>query len=475
MSTAPKSNGWVTVAIALPIILFVFVLILILVLLRRRVQKRAQQLEDGAVWERGPLIMVNQTTVVHRGPRWTLPRNPTLRVPFLSWGGRPPPENPVMDAATSSIGSPKERFILIHHDRSTASTTDSHNDNPDASGSSYRIPQSPPRPDSKEASDEYESSLGHDVATAVPSLAVRIPQWPTWLPRWPSPSVSRNASSSQGHSTSAKSDDPYPQLKLQPPRVVRLEPSFLREYRPLNKHAHTESTTSLIPSDAPPGVSEPPTPSSTPPPTAAPLPPPLAHARHDSNPGPSTPPSRTPSVPSSLLAGRRPSAAPSHSSSVARFPRFDGGTDSQSSSEPLSRTSTAPSEFADAGRLPNPFASSASPWRTVLAVVGEAGSESAEGQSAVTGGVDMGVNRGQVLPVTPGSPLPRVRSQRAFRETPLYLEQPPEERPASEAAMRGHGRWPSSATGTLSSKPSQSSSAVLSSNPSYATDGSART
>jgi len=472
MSTAPKSNGWMTVAIALPIIVFVSVLILILVLLRRRVQKRAQQLEDGAVWERGPLIMVNQTTIVHKDPRWSLPRKPTLRVPFLSWGDRPPPKNPVVDAATSPIGSPKERFVIIHHDRSTASTADSHNDEPDASGSSYRIPQSPPRPDSKEASDGYQSSLGHDVVTAAPSLAVRIPQWPTWLPRWSSPSLSRNTSSSQGHSTSAKSDDPYPQLKLQPPRVVRLEPSFLREYRPLNRHAHTESTTSLIPSAAPPGVREPPTPSSTPLPTADTLPPHLAHARHDSNPGPSTPPSRTPSVPSSLLAGRRPSAAPSHSSSVARFPRFDGGTDSQSSSEPLSRTSTAQSEFADAGRLPNPFASSASPWRAVLAVVGEAGSESAEGQN---GSVGVGADGGQNMPVTPGSPLPRVRSQRAAEAMPLYLEQPPEERPTSKAAMRGHGQWPSSATGTLSSKPSQSSSAVLSSNPSYATDGSART
>ncbi|TFY69993.1 hypothetical protein EVJ58_g72 [Rhodofomes roseus] len=286
--SSSTSTGWVTVAIALPIIVFVALLILVLVLIRRRVQKRTQQLEDGAIWERGPLIM---------------------------------PERPVTDVATSRSQNSDESYISIRFERSeTDNNPGLRSDKPDTSDPNCQSPQSPDSR-SKEASDEYMSSVGHDAASAIPHLAVRIPQWPAWLPRWPSPVPSRKASSSQGHSASTRSHEPFPDLKLQPPRIVRLEPSFLHEYRPLNRHAHNESTASLIPSAAPPGTSEPPTPVLTPPPAASP-----PHVRHGSISRPNTPPSRTPSVPSSLLAGgRRPSAATSVSSSaVARFPQFDG-------------------------------------------------------------------------------------------------------------------------------------------------------
>ncbi|KZT72392.1 hypothetical protein DAEQUDRAFT_763106 [Daedalea quercina L-15889] len=476
MTTAPKTSGWVTVAIALPIIAFVAIVILILVFIRRRLQKRAQQLEDGAVWERGPLIMVNQTTVVHKDTRWSLPRKPTLRVPFLSWNSPQQQERPAVDATPLSTRSSEEgSYISIRYERATNdSTPDPRSPEPDTSSSSYHTPQSSPS-GPKEGPDD-SSSLGHDVVSATPRLAVRIPQWPAWIPRWPSPSLSRKESSSQGHSASSRSDEPYPHLKLQPPRIVRLEPSFLREYRSGNAHVHTESTTSLIPSAAPPGTRDAPTPIPTPPPASIPSPPPWVLAYHDSNTGPNPPPpSRTPSVPASLLAGsRRPSVAPSPSSSmIARFPRFEG--DGQRTAESLSRTSTAPSEFADGGRLPNPFASSASPWRTVLTAVGEVSTaEPGEERAAGRSGVGVGADGGQASrPTTPGSPLPRVRSQRAFHAMPLCLEPTPEERPASTAAFHVHMR---SAMGTLSSKPSHSgSAAMLSPNPSYSTGGSART
>ncbi|KAH9833594.1 uncharacterized protein C8Q71DRAFT_860376 [Rhodofomes roseus] len=462
--SSSTSTGWVTVAIALPIIVFVALLILVLVLIRRRVQKRTQQLEDGAIWERGPLIMVSQTTVVHKDARWSLPRKPTLRVPFLSRNDRPQPERPVTDVAISRSQNSDESYISIRFERSeTDNNPGLRSDKPDTSDPNCQSPQSPDSR-SKEASDEYMSSVGHDAASAIPHLAVRIPQWPAWLPRWPSPVPSRKASSSQGHSASTRSHEPFPDLKLQPPRIVRLEPSFLHEYRPLNRHAHNESTASLIPSAAPPGTSEPPTPVLTPPPAASP-----PHVRHGSISRPNTPPSRTPSVPSSLLAGgRRPSAATSVSSSaVARFPQFDGDrADAQTPSGSVSRTSTAASEFAEVGRLPNPFTSSASPWRGVLAAVGEVGNESAEGHSVASAGADPG----RSALVTPGSPLPRVRSQHAFHAMPLYYDQLPEERPTSTMALP-HGRSPSSATSaaTLSSKPSNGGSAMLSPHPSYST------
>lgn len=331
------------------------------------------------------------------------------------------------------------------------------------------MPQSPDADDNG-SPDEYMSNLTHDTEGAVPRLAVRIPQWPAWLPRWPSPAISRKGSSSLGHSPSTKSDEPYPHLRFQPPRVVRLEPSFLREYRPLNAHAHSDSLTSLVASAAPPGTSDA---------TSAPVSPPVS-AQAYIQPGstPSAPPARIAGVPGTLRSGSGPPSlapTPSVSSSiVARFPGFDG--DSQpttSGSESLSRTSTAPSEFAENGRLPNPFASSASPWRAVLSVVGEASTgDEADGQAT---GVASAGGAGSSRPTTPGSPLARVRSQHAFRATPMYLEPTPEERPASAAAS-AHGRTLSSTTiPTLSSKPSYSASTILSTpHSSYSVGGAAQ-
>lgn len=471
------STVWVTIAIALPVIALVALLVLCLVLLHRRRRNRAQRLEDGTTWENGPLIMVSQTTIVHTDARWSMLRKPTFRIP-IRWRSSHEAATPELPTRNVASARPSDS-MSSHHECPTNDTnpdSSSRSHDSDTGSSGYHTPHSPPNSGHKESADECMSSSSHGIQRTTPRLAVRIPQWPAWLPHWPSPALSRKDSSSLGHSVSTHSNnDPYPHLTFQPPRVVRLEPSFLREYRPVNTHAHSDSTTSLIASAAPPGTSDATTSASVPPPAPA-QPPPLTHARDDPpDVTPSALPNRIPSIPGSLRPGSRPSSlAPTlsvSSSAVARFPGFDG--DSQpttSGSESLSRTSTVASEFVENGGLPNPFASSASPWRAVLSAVGEAatGEENDVGLAVYSSG---GGNR----LITPGSPLPSLRSQRAFRAMPLHLEPTSaEERPASVAAS-AHGRTLSSATvRTLSSKPSYSASmAMTTSHSSYSPGGSA--
>lgn len=462
-----------TIAIALPVITLVALLALCLVLFRRR-YKRAQRLEDGTIWEHGPLIMVSKTTVVHTDARWRLLRKPTFRVP-RPWRSSHEAATPALGVPTTDVPSARpsdEHSFSIHYECPTTDTnldSSSRQHESDAGSSSYHTSQS--LPDSgHESTDEYMSSSNHDIETVTPRLAVRIPQWPAWLPRWPSPSpeLSRKASSSVEHSVSTHANDAYSHLKFQPPRVVRLEPSFLREYR--LTHAHSDSTAPLIASAAPPGMSD----ATAPAPMRAPAEPsPLTHAREAQlDVTPSVPPNRISSISGSLRPSSGPPSLatnPSVSSSViARFPGFDGDSQPTSSgSESLSRASTAPSEFAEHGRLPNPFASSASPWRTILSAVGEAAISEENDVAPALYNADGGGD-------SPGSPLPSLRSQHAFRAMPLHLEPAAEERPASAAAST-HARTLSSATvPTLSSKPSYSASAAMTTpHSSYSPGGSA--
>ena len=460
------STAWITVAIALPIIIFVAIVALALILLRRHRRKQAQSPENGDFWEHGPLIIVNQTTDVHTDARQSVLRKPTSWVP-RPWrsSGREATVPGMPTRGIPSIRSSDESFISIQIEHATTDTNpdcEPHVQGHNTVSSSYHTPHSPTDSEHNEnLDDECMSSSSHDTERAVPRLAVRIPQWPAWLPRWPSSALSRKESSSLGHSPSTKSEEPYPHLKFQPPRIVRLEPSFLREYRPLKTHAHSDSTAPLLASAAPPGMSDA-TPSVPEPPQAPAVP--HTDCTHLGD-APSTPPLRTPSVPGSLRPGSRPPSSlaptPSVSSSVvARFPAFDSDSQPTSSgSGSLSRTSTAPSEFAENGRLPNPFVSSASPWRAVLSVVGETstGDEGCQREPGIARAGSAGSSR----PTSPGSPLARLRSQHAFRAMPLYLEPTAEERPASVAAS-AHGRTLSSTTvPTLSSKPSYSASTPL--------------